>query len=251
MTESQTRPDIFETNQWLRLAGILGMLFVVVFIVQMFVVPQAPDYNADTSAILSYYTEHQTGIELGAWLLGVFNLLYGVFLAGLWGALQRSKATWLATLGLAAGVGNMAVLFGGHAINVALANDVVSRYSSDVGLITALFKVASLLTLVFNTWTDGLSILAFSVAMLLSGVFVGWVRWIAWLGVLSGIGFTISTLTIFNPAQPLLIADLAAGLAWLIWIIGLSVYLLIHPNAATTAGRTSAATASSTPVATA
>jgi hypothetical protein len=157
MTERPLDQDIHEANRSLRLAGAVGILFLVTFIVQIFVVPHPPEYNARTSDIVSYYTQHRTGIELGALMSGLFAVLYGVFLAGIWGALRRTNALWSATLGLAAGTGNSITLFGGHAINVALANDVASRYGSDTGLITALFKVSSLLTTMFNTWTDSRS----------------------------------------------------------------------------------------------
>lgn len=243
MTEAQTGADIVGADRWLRVAGVLGVLFILTFVAQMFIVPQAPDYNARTGVILSYYTQHRSGIELGAWFVGIFAFLYGAFLAGLWGALRRTNGLWLATLGLAAAIGNSATLFVGHAINVALATDIASRQGADPGLVVALFKVVSLLTMTFNTWTDGLAVLAFSVALLLSRVHLGWVRWIAWVGVLSGIAFLVGMLSIFNPAQPLVAADLVAGLTWLIWLVGLSIYLIRggtaparHASVATSAG---------------
>jgi hypothetical protein len=230
MTVPPTGQDIFEANRWLRLAGVAGILFLVTFIVQIFLVPQAPDYNATTRDIVSYYTQHRTGIQLGAWMTGLFAILYGVFLAGIWGTLRRTNALWLATLGLAAGIGNSLTLFAGHAINVALANDVASRYGSDTGLITALFKVASLLTMMFNTWTDGLSVLAFSAAILLSGVFLGRMRWIGWAGVISGAALLVGMLAVFDPAGPMVMASAVGALTWFIWIAGLSIRLIRAPH---------------------
>lgn len=243
MTNAQSREDLIGADRWVRVAGALGVLFAVTFVAQLFTGPQTPDYNARTSTILSYYAQHRSSIELSAWFVGILAVLNGAFLAGLWGALRRTSGLWLATLGVAAGVGNTSTLFVGHAINVALATGVAGRQGESTSVAVALFKVASLLTMMLNTWTDGLMVLAFSIALLVSGAYLGWARWMAWIGVLSGIAFLVSMFSIFNPAQPLVLADLVAGLAWLIWLVGMSIYLirgsttrLRSKTASTTAG---------------
>lgn len=224
MTEARTGTESTEPNRLLRLAGVLGVVFILTFIAQIFLVPQAPDYTARSGVILDYYAHHRAGIELGAWFTGIFAFLYGGFLAGLWGMLRRTAGAWLATLGLAAAVGNSTALFVGHAINVALATGVTG--GSNAATVVPLFKVMSLLTMFFNTWMDGMAVLAFSLALLLSGLASGWMRWIAWIGLASGGAFVAAMLSIFDPAHPLLLVDLLAALTWVVWLVGLSVYLL-------------------------
>jgi hypothetical protein len=226
MTEQLIGQDVPGANRWLKLAGVFGIVFLVTFLVQFVAGPQAPEYNAKTSDILSYYSQNQTSIELVAWLVGLFGVLYGVFLAGVWSTLRQTSALWLATLGLVAGVSNTILLFVGQAINVAVASYLTSSPRVDASVITPLFKTASLLTMLFNAWNDGLSVLAFSVAILLSGIFLGWVRWIAWAGVFSGAMFLIGGLAVIDAMGPAHIAPLIGVLPWFVWIAGLSIRLI-------------------------
>lgn len=226
ITEQLTARDTLAPNRSLRIAGAAGILFLATFVVQFVVGPQAPEYNASTGDIVSYYTQHQIGIELMAWLVGLFGVLYGAFLAGVWGALRPSSALWLATLGLVSGVSNTIMLFVGHAINVALASDRASNPGADAGAITPLFKVASLLTMLLNTWTDGLAILAFSGAMLLSGILAGRKRWIAWTGLVAGVLFLVGGLAVFNPTGPIQLATLLGLVLWFVWLAALSIRLM-------------------------
>jgi hypothetical protein len=246
MAEQLTAQDALVSDRWLRLAGAAGLLFLATFIVQFVMGPQAPEYNASTSDIVSFYTQHQTGIAVTTWLVGIFGVLYGVFLAGVWGALRRSNALWLATLGLVAGVSNTIMLFVGNAINVAIASYLTGTRDADPRVIAPLFNTASLLTHLLSAWMDGLAILALSGAMFLSGILAGRMRWTAWIGLLAGALFLVGGLAILDPTGPMQLATLLGVVPWFVWLAGISVRLVrgVHERAATprTAARAVAAT---------
>jgi hypothetical protein len=225
-TEGPATEDLRLANRWLRLAGLAGILFLITFVVQFVVGPQAPEFNAKSSDVVNFYSQNQSGIELMAWLAGCFAVLYGLFLAGLWGMLRQTNAVWLATLGLVAGVSNSILLFVGYAINVALASSLSGSQGADAGVVAPLFKAASLLTMLFNTWTDGMAVLAFSVALLLSGSLLGRARWLAWAGVFSGALFLVGGLAVFNPTGPAQLATLLGSLGWFVWLAGFSIRLI-------------------------
>jgi hypothetical protein len=218
--------DALVSPRSLRLAGAAGLLFLATFIVQFILGPQAPQYDAPTSDIVRYYTGHQTGIALVTSLVGIFGVLYGIFLAGVWGALRRSSAAWLATLGLVAGVSDTILLLVGNAIHVALASYLTSTPGADGNTIVPLFKVASLLTMLLNTWIEGLALLAFSGGLLLSGILAGRRRWLAWSGLLAAVLYLIGGLAVFDPTGPIRVATVLGAVPWFVWLAGLSVGLV-------------------------
>jgi hypothetical protein len=223
MTEGSATGDLRSANRWLGLAGIAGILFLLTFVVQFVVGPQSPDFNAKSSDIVSFYSQNESVIEFMALLVGCLAILNCVFLAGLWGVLRQTNVAWLATLGLVAGVSNSILLFVGYGINVALASSLSSSQGADAGVVAPLFKVASLLTMLFNAWTDGMAVLAFSVALLLSGSLLGRARWLAWAGVFSGVMFLVGGLAVFDPTGPMQLATLLGSLGWFIWLAGFSI----------------------------
>jgi hypothetical protein len=86
--------------------------------------------------------------------------------------------------------------------------------------------VASLLTRLLNTWMDGLTLLAFSGAMLVSGIVAGRKRWVAWAGLLAGVLFLVGGLATFDPTGPVRVATLLATVPWFVSIAAISVRLV-------------------------
>jgi hypothetical protein len=226
MVARSSAEDYQTENRWLKIAGIAGILFLVTFFVQFLVGPQGPEFNAKSSDVVSFYSQNQTGIELMTLMVCLFAVLYGLFLAGIWGMLRRTNAAWLATLGLVVGIGGSALLFVGYAINLALASYASGNPNVDAAVVAPLFKTASLLTMLLNSVTDGISVLAFSVAILLSGLVVGRARWLAYAGVFGGSMFLLSSLAVFDPAGPAQLAALLGTAGWYIWLVGFSIRLI-------------------------
>jgi hypothetical protein len=227
VTQSQQARPVHQENRWLKLAGVAGVAFLVLFIIQFVAGPQGPAFNAAPQEIISYYAQHQAGVELMAWLVALFAILYGVFLAGIWAELRQTSASWLATLGLIFGISNGALLFVGHAIDVGLASFLsTANTNTDPAVIVPLFKVSNLLTMNLNVCMDGVAVLALSLALLADGMLARRARWLGWAGVFAGTMYLIGSLAVFDPTGPIQIAPLLGVVGWFIWLGGLSLHLL-------------------------
>src|SRR5687768_9979502 len=79
-------------DNWRQIAGIAGILFVVLFIIGVFIPGDTPMYNDSGEEIAAWFADNSESYLLGDFITGLaFTLFYLPFLNGLYAALRLAE----------------------------------------------------------------------------------------------------------------------------------------------------------------
>lgn len=206
------------TNRWTAVAGITSVVLAVVGFV---LISNAPGTDAAGARLTSYYAANRVQLLVLIYLFGLSFGLILCFLTGLWSILRRGgeEAETLATLGLAGVVVWVTLGFG--ILLFALA--AVFRAVHDPALARTLADISALAANL-SGYPTAVNMIAFGVAILLTGLLPRWAAWFAFLvaGVhlISAAAYAQSGLM-----SPTYMPGLVAPVLYYIWVIAVSVHL--------------------------
>jgi hypothetical protein len=94
-----------------RLAGLGGLIFVAILVVQNGLRASAPGFDAGPGKVTAYFVHHRPAalIPLGLYPIGMLALFF--FVAGIWNRANRDESRWWATVGGLGGA-TIVALFG-------------------------------------------------------------------------------------------------------------------------------------------
>jgi hypothetical protein len=196
-------------DRWLlRRVGIVGIAFVVVFVVSSFLAPSTPNSHASVAKVVSFYHKHRGVIAAQAWVIEV-AILVGVFffwyLREYLGRTEGSRR--LATVGFAGAL--LFAVSGGLSagINFALADSINHVSGTTIQTLSVLQNDFS----VFMGGAGvGIFLIASGIVCIASGLIA---RWVGWVGVV---------LAVVSLALPFF-APPAAGL----WVLIASIVIIV------------------------
>jgi hypothetical protein len=196
-------------DQWLRRrVGIVGIAFVVLFLVSSFLTPSTPDSHASVAKVVSFYHKHRGALAVEAWLIELAILVGVFFFWYLRDYLGRTEAhRRLATVGFAG-----ALLF---AVSGGLAAGITFSLADSINHVSGTtIQTLSVLQNDLSTFMGGagvgLFLLASAVVCISSGLIA---RWVGWVGVVLAV--VSLALPFFSPP--------AAGL----WVLIASIVILV------------------------
>jgi hypothetical protein len=208
---------------WERVTAIAGILTIVLLLAELFTWGN-PEFTDSVARIKSIFVANQrmsfVSLELALWSI----LPLTIFAAGVRIALRRSEEEQ----------GMMSAVFFGSALVFASAQIPFAALSAALAL-DAAHATDSEITLIQGALTGldafrfmpfGVMVLAGSLAMLQSRSFA---RWIAWVGVASGVLTLAAELSFFDPSGPIGNignAGQAGFVLFMIWTAAVSVALL-------------------------
>lgn len=226
---------------WQQAGAVGGFLFVALLLVTFFT-PGTPDTDTPTAQIGTEVADDSTGLLVNAYLGGLSQVAFLVFLAALWTALRRAEpepgASILALLGGVATALGILIATG-----VTLALVFASEDNREPAAIRALFELD---TTVFIG--VGFVLAAFFAGVALSAIPTGALpRALGWAAAAIALLFLVGLLGIFSDDDEggvLGILVFIGFLATLVWVLAVSVVLLRGARALP-AGRVTASQATS------
>ena len=206
---------------WWRWGALYGIGFVILFIIGGVVQGSTPSFDAPVEDIREYWVEDGQQYLIGSYTLVLtFVLLWLPFISTLWSLLGYASAAsevW-ARVGFA---GGLAALFFGSTASIfwgTLAWGNVAEQVSDDDLRLLMFLDVYAFTALEGI-AFGITLLGFSVAILLSRSF--W-TWLGWFGVVIGALALVSALSILSDDPE----DSAFGFLGFIALIGLALWIV-------------------------
>lgn len=201
------------TQRTQRLIAVSGLLFVVIVAVSIFTLPNAPDSNANSAKVVTFFRAHRTAAGVSAHLITV-AILVGVcffwYFRNLVGVTTTTRH--LATVGFAG-----ALLF---AASGAVASGAYYAINDAIGHADA--STVQTLNLLQGDVSDGMSEAGVTLFLILSGIAIirgrGLPQWLGWVGIVLG----VASLILFGLALP------AIGL----WLILTCVTILARSGSA-------------------
>jgi hypothetical protein len=200
-------------NQWWRVAGGLGILFVGVIVVALIVIGNPPDLADDDDAIRSWFVDNGTRFLVGDYLLAIaLTLLFLPFVAGLYRFLAAAE-TGTAFGSRVALVGGIAT-FGILAIASTFWATLAAGLAEDAGDDT-IRAMMYLDAIVFGRvgFAIAVMVVGAGVSILLTGVL--W-RWLAYYG------FALAIVAVIGALYPI---DDVTDTSSIFWILGWVVFL--------------------------
>lgn len=217
-------------NKWWRVGGVLGIGFIILFILSMGLQSGAPDVDASADEVREYFTDDKDIFLSGDYLGGLaFIFLFLPFvsiLSTLLGRAEGNPAVWSLVV-FAAGIIMLALGGAGSMFRVALAFGAAE--GGDDSVLLALMNL-DYVTFAALPMVAGLFLLAASLVILKTGVFL---KWLGWLGLATGVIAAISGLATFDtdPFGPLAILGIVALIGWLVWTLGVCVQMVMMKEA--------------------
>jgi hypothetical protein len=214
-------------TQWWRLGGLLGIAFIVIFIIGGFVLQgETPTYTDDLAEIRAYWEEDGETYLIGDYLIGLAVLLLFLPFLGalrsLLGLYEGGSQLWSRTA-YAAGILFIAFVAGAAASWTALAFAADELEDESIRLLMY-FDIAAWNATPFPI---GTMLLAVSLVIWQTGVL--W-KWLAILGFVVGIAALISPLSIVEgdvEDGAFAIAGFISFLGFAIWLLATSIGMLM------------------------
>ena len=171
---------------WDRVAAATGIAFVVLGIIALVVVPQAPQPDASSSEVAAYYTDNRSGILAQTYLFAVAGIFFLWFLGSLRSHLRRAEGGTgrLSAVAFAGGIATFAAFGTGSGISAAMAAGIAPQ--GDFAVANAFFELGSQ---VFSGVAFPVIVLslAASIAILRYRAFPDWLGWLGLAVTLTGI----------------------------------------------------------------
>jgi hypothetical protein len=170
---------------WVRLAGVAGIIFIVLVAVPGFATGQPPDPSDPSAKFLSYYQDHRGAIMAATFFGAVADFFVVFFLGGLLMALRRLGGSgMLIVTALAALIITGALAAAGGLLMATAAFRVGEAQHIDAETLRALIDGSNIAFILL-----GPPIAAFFVAtgamMAKARFFPTWLAWVGWVGALS------------------------------------------------------------------
>jgi hypothetical protein len=206
--------------KWERVSWAAGIGFVILLLVGVFLPGAPPKYSDSASRILKYFVDNKDALQIATYLAGLQDLMFLVFLAGLYQAIRRAHggASWAASLALGGGVFGLSVATIGSVVVGTIALD--PRGAG--GAVRFFYIVSGVCT---GMWMFGVTALALAVAItaLQTALLPDWLGWfsaiMAVVGLAAALIVSLLTGTVFAIAMVVFIAAM-------VWIVLLCILLL-------------------------
>ena len=201
-----------------RLAPWAGILFIVLFIVAFFVGGEIPGGDDPDSEIVAFYEDssNQIGVIASTYVLTVAGVSFLIFLFGLTDRLRQAEAPAesLTRLAMVGGILFVAMFFVLAATLVAVAAGTAFQDDPvDAGVARFLPHVGFAALLIPGMFSAIVLILPTSVLTLRTRVLPSWTAWL---------GFLAAIILLFG-------ALFVTGLAFLVWILVISIAMVMRP----------------------
>jgi hypothetical protein len=210
-----------------RYAGIGGLVFVAVLVVQNILRAKAPGFDASPGTVSSYFLHHRVAALIPLGMFPIEMLALFAFVAGVWTSASRSENRWWATMGVlgAAAIASLFALVNIIEIVLTAKAETLAQSPSIVGALWAVHAAAF-----------GLDLGAIAVALIgLSRAATASALMPARLGaaVLPGAAClllaSVFTVALTN-GGPWLGVGLVGFLFWLVFMVATSISLLRTPQ---------------------
>lgn len=228
-TTIHTHETVGEVNHsWDRIAGIAGVVFVVLFLVfGASIASGAPTFTDGADEIRTWFGDNTGPIALFTWVATIFGgPLFLTFAIGLRNRLASVDTSGgllpqLAYSGALAGFASRVVAVGFWGV---LAIDEVLDTASD-GLLVTLTALDSVVFFVAGPWTEALFVVAASLVMMRSKIMP---VWLGALGCVASAVAVVGTLWILSgdPTGVLGTLTFAGGFGTLLWMLITSVFMI-------------------------
>lgn len=230
--ESETpRPGVGVPPTWLRLAGIAGIVHVVVFVgLGAAIASQAPLLDDSPDEIREWFADNGTAVSLFTWLGPAVGILLVIFAVGLRHLLastdvDREAGGLWSRLSWTGVVVQFAASLVGLGIWGALAQESVIEEISD-GTLLAFSAFDSIVFFVCMAWASTLFLGAAAVVIFRSTVFPTWTGIVAAVAALATPVGGLWILTDGDPAGPVAGVSLIGGLAGMVFVVATSVIMM-------------------------
>lgn len=207
---------------WERLGALAGIVFVALTLTGALLAGSPPDLDASGDKIVKFFTDKDKQLLVGAYLNGLavpFLLWFAVTLRARLAA-APAGATF-AGVAVAGAVATVPVALAAFAFSA------VGALRADEGLDPDTMRAFYLLYSVLGTGAVAFGASTFTIgvalASLRAGVFPLWLRWIS---LLVGVGWLVPGLAVASDANWLIGGALLAFLAWSVWIVVISGFML-------------------------
>jgi hypothetical protein len=222
-------------TRWERVGAATGIAFVVFLLASFLVIPDTPPPLDDPIAkIKSFYVDNSSEWQTSAYLTGLAAFFFLWFTGSLRAALERAEergegAVRVARIVSPAAAVTLALVLVVTGVNDALAERVAAE--ADQAVIRALYEFQSF-TISFATFTIAALTAATSVVSYRTRLFGPFVTWLglalvpAWL--VNGLA-VVAESGFFSPTGAF---GFIVLLAWLVWVLSVSVSLLRGAGAA-------------------
>ena len=213
-----------------QLGAVGGIVFIVLQLVGQLLIQvggREPSFNASAKEIVAFFAARDTVLfSIGGYLSSLSLIALLGFLGSLWGVLRRAEGEpgWLSLVAVCAGLGVVALLFGGGAWYLAV-------FRIDEGLdpqIARLLFDLGNYTFATSWFLFGALTLSVSAASLWLAAFP---RWLGWTGLIVGIWLVTAPTYWTSP-----VAFAPYVLFW-VWLGSLSVVMFRHARAQEAKGR--------------
>lgn len=216
-------------NRWIRLGGVAGIGYVLVWFVAAAIPGAPPQADGNATTYQNYFIAHQQPLIAQGWLYALAATLMLMFATSVRRVLRRSGDTgYCSELFLAATAAAAGLLLAGMAMQVAFAQraDAIPAevvFTVGVHFVGVLFGLLGFLI--------AASAFAYAFCVFAHGVLP---RWTAYLAVLTSIVSLISTAGVFFRAGPLCLeggfSAWAPAVTMVLWYLGASIALLRTPD---------------------
>jgi hypothetical protein len=210
-------------NPW-RIAGIAGLLFIVLFIVGVAIQGDVPTYDEGGEEIATWFADNSDAYLVGDFLTGMaFILFYFPFLTGLYARLRNAEGD-PAVFSRVFLVGGVLFPVAGLAGGISLAG--LALLDGDVSPdVAALASATATHGFVASSALIAVLLIGAAVVILRTRAFWTWLGWLAALIALAGIVGSASSIE-KDPAGVLTTFGFISGIGFAVFIIATSVGML-------------------------
>jgi hypothetical protein len=209
--------------QWRRIGGIAGLVFVALFVGNLFT-PSTPDVDDPSSTLASEIAGDRTGHVMSVYLDGLGAVAFLIFLAALYSLLRRAEPELGPSLvALLGGVALSAVLFVSGGVYLALVE--AADEGREPSAIRALLELDSIIFI-----PAGFALVALYAGIALSSIPTRSLPgWLGWSAAVFAAFFAVTMLGLFSDDEEggaLGIAFFLGLLAQFLWVVAASVVMI-------------------------